>query len=72
MPEQYLVQNQTHPEPLSPYEQKLSGALMEIFGTGVHDLDGLLAGLNAMGLNAPEGDAWNEANFRAEMRRLGD
>ncbi|MGK5113378.1 MULTISPECIES: recombinase-like helix-turn-helix domain-containing protein [unclassified Geodermatophilus] len=72
MPEQYLEEHQTHPDPISPYEQKLSGAIMEVFGRGVHDLPGLIEGLNGLGLNAPDGSSWNEDNFRAEMRRLGD
>lgn len=72
MPEQYLEVHQTHPEPISPYETKLSGAIMEVFGRGVHELPGLIDGLNAMGLNAPDGGHWNEENFRSEMRRLGD
>ena len=72
MPEQYLDAHQTHPGPISPYEAKLSGAIMEVFGRGVHDLPGLVAGLNGMGLNAPDGGPWTEDNFRAEMRRLGD
>ena len=71
MPEQYLDAHQTHPDPMSPYEAKLSGAIMEVFGRGVHELPGLLDGLNAMGLNAPDGGQWNEENFRSEMRRLG-
>ena len=72
MPEQYLETHQTHPDPISPYEAKLSGAIMEVFGRGVHDLPGLVAGLNGLGLNAPDGSAWTEDNFRAEMRRLGN
>ncbi|MEV3962160.1 recombinase-like helix-turn-helix domain-containing protein [Nocardia sp. NPDC050193] len=70
--EHYLEPNQTHPEPISPYETKLSGSIMEIFGRGTHDLPGLIAGLNELGLHAPGGQAWTEDNFRAEMRRLGD
>lgn len=72
MPEQYLDPHQTHPEPLSPYELKLSGAIMEVFGRGTHDLPGLITGLNDMGLHAPGGGAWDEESFRSEMRRLGD
>lgn len=72
MAEQYLDPHQTHPEPITPYESKLSGAVMEVFGTGTHDLPGLVAGLSALGLHAPDGTPWNEENFRAEMRRLGD
>ncbi len=71
MPEQYLETHQTHPDQISPYESKLSGAIMEVFGRGVHELPGLLDGLNAMGLNAPDGGQWYEENFRSEMRRLG-
>ncbi len=72
MPEQYLEEHQTHPDPISPYEAKLSGAIMEVFGRGVHDLPGLVNGLNGLGLNAPDGSAWTEDTFRAEMRRLGN
>lgn len=72
MSDQYLDAHQTHPAPLTPYELKLSGSIMEVFGTGVGDLPGLVAGLNELGLHAPDGTAWNENNFRAEMRRLGD
>jgi len=70
--EPYLVVNQTHPEPLTPYEVKLSGAIMEVFATGTHDLAGLTAGLNALGLHGPDGGAWTEDDLRAEMRRLGE
>jgi hypothetical protein len=72
VPEQYLEAHQTHPHPITPYESKLSGAIMEVFGRGVHDLPGLIDGLNGMGLNAPDGSPWNVDNFRAEMRRLGN
>jgi hypothetical protein len=72
MPEQYLDPHQTHPHPITPYEAKLSGAIMEVFGRGVHDLPGLVDGLNGLGLNAPDGSAWTEETFRAEMRRLGN
>lgn len=72
MREQYLEVHQTHPQAFSPYETKLSGAIMEVFGRGVHDLPGLMDGLNGLGLNAPDGSPWTEDNFRAEMRRLGD
>jgi hypothetical protein len=72
MPEQYLEVHQTHPHPISPYETKLAGSIAEIFARGVHDLPGLIEGLNGLGLNAPDGGRWTEENFRSEMRRLGD
>lgn len=68
----YLDAHQTHPGPFSPYEVKLSGSIMEVFASGTHDLPGLVAGLNTLGLHAPDGGQWNEDNLRAEMRRLGD
>lgn len=71
MREQYLEPHQTHPGPMTPYELKLSGAIMEVFGTGTHDLPGLVAGLNGLGLRAPDGGDWTEESFRAEMSRLG-
>lgn len=72
MPEpQYLVVHQTHPDPITPYEEKLSGAIMEIFATGVHDLPGLVEQLDGLGLRAPDGTAWDQAGLRAELRRLG-
>ncbi|QNG17502.1 hypothetical protein G4H71_07090 [Rhodococcus triatomae] len=72
MSDQYLEAHQTHPLPMTPYESKLSGSIMEVFGRGVHDLPGLIDGLNELGLHAPDGGGWTEDNFRAEMRRLGD
>lgn len=71
MTSQYLVVHQAHPEPISPYERKLSGAIMEVFARGTHDLPGLIDGLNGLGLSAPDGEVWTEESFRAEMRRLG-
>ncbi|MGX7732736.1 recombinase-like helix-turn-helix domain-containing protein [Rhodococcus sp. 2H158] len=69
--EPYLEPRQTHPDPLTPYEDKLAGSLMEIFGTGTHDLPGVVEGLNGLGLHGPDGRPWTEDTFRAEMRRLG-
>ncbi|OYO18340.1 hypothetical protein CGZ93_15210 [Enemella dayhoffiae] len=72
MPEQYLEPHQTHPEPFSPYELKLSGSIMEVFARGTHDLPGLIKGLNDLGLHGPGGREWTEDSFRDEMRRLGN
>ncbi|WP_435201863.1 recombinase-like helix-turn-helix domain-containing protein [Janibacter sp. GS2] len=68
---QYLEVHQTHPEPFSPYELKLSGSIQEIFGRGIHDLPGLVSGLNDLGLHAPDGSSWTQESFRDEMRRMG-
>ncbi|MFJ5958378.1 recombinase-like helix-turn-helix domain-containing protein [Paenarthrobacter sp. NPDC092416] len=72
MPEQYLEANQSRVGPPRPYEQKLAGALTEIFASGTHELPAIITGLNTLGLNAPDGQPWDERRFRAEMRRLGE
>ncbi|AEF40950.1 MULTISPECIES: recombinase-like helix-turn-helix domain-containing protein [Hoyosella] len=72
MSTQYLEVHQTRSGDLSPYEEKLAGSLMEIFSRGTHDLAGVVDGLNRLGLTAPDGNTWTEANFRAEMKRLGE
>jgi len=72
VPEQYLEANQSRLGPPNPYELKLAGALSEIFASGSHELPAIVAGLNNLGLNAPDGEPWDETRFRSEMRRLGD
>ncbi|MEV4951867.1 MULTISPECIES: recombinase-like helix-turn-helix domain-containing protein [Paenarthrobacter] len=72
MPEQYLDANQSRVGPANPYELKLAGALSEIFASGSHELPAIISGLNNLGLNAPDGEPWDETRFRSEMRRLGE
>lgn len=54
----------------TPYELKLAGAIEEVFGTGRHDLAGLVDGLNEMGVPAPGGEAWSADSFTTEIKRL--
>ena len=57
--------------PPSDYSTALADRLEEIFGRGIHDLDGIVAALNADG-PAPEGaESWTAEVFEAEMKRLG-
>jgi hypothetical protein len=53
------------------YERKLAGAIEQVFGSGTHDLAGLVTGLNTMGVAAPDGSPWTETSFADEMTRLG-
>lgn len=69
--EPYLAIHQTHPEPITPYENKLAGSLTEVFSSGATTLDEVVEGLNALGLHGPDGKPWSDHTFRAEMRRLG-
>lgn len=62
---------QTRPAPPSEYEIRLGDALVECFGAGIEDLDALVARLNAMGVQAPDGAKWTAASFEREMARLG-
>ncbi len=55
----------------TPYEMALADALEQAFGEGIEDLAPLLKRLNELNVRAPDGADWTEANFRAEMARLG-
>lgn len=67
----YLVPNQTRTGPLTPYDDKLAGAIRQIFQTGTHDLDGLVAGLNRIGIHAPDGQPWTAESFSHDMSVKG-
>jgi hypothetical protein len=66
----YLQPHQARTVEPTPYEKKLAGAIEEVFGTGRHDLEGLVSGLNGMGVPAPGGEVWTTDSFTAEMKRL--
>jgi hypothetical protein len=57
--------------PPTAEEQALGDALEAILKQGIHDLDGIVDGLNRSGVAAPGGGAWTVESFQAEMRRLG-
>ena len=61
------------PDPDKPdlAQNRLGDALEDLFARGVRDLAEIAAGLNALGVPAPDGRPWTEASFGAEMRRLG-
>jgi hypothetical protein len=69
--DQYLTVRQSRDGEPTPYEIRLAGAVEEVFGSGVHDLAGLVTGLNDRGLFAPDGASWTAQTFTAEMQRLG-
>ena len=53
------------------YAKALADRLEEIFGRGIHDIDGVVAALNEEG-PAPEGaERWTGEIFEAELIRLG-
>lgn len=63
---------QTRPAPLTAAEEALANALQKIFAAEIYVLDGIVENLNAMKIAPPAGaTVWTEANFRAELARLG-
>lgn len=63
--------HQSIEEEQSAYEVALGDALEAILTTGTHDLDGIVAGLNASDIRPPEGGDWTADTFTREMARLG-
>lgn len=72
MEDQYLKAHQTRQGPPTQYELKLATAIEEIFGRGDHDLQSLVAGLNATGIVAPDGTPWSVERFVDQFKSLGD
>jgi hypothetical protein len=62
---------QTRAAPPSEYENRLGDALVECFAAGIEDLSALVARLNELGVQAPDGTPWTAASFEREMARLG-
>lgn len=66
----YLKPYQARTAEPTPYEKKLAGAIEEVFGSGRHDLAGVVDGLNELGVPAPGGEVWTADTFTSEMKRL--
>jgi hypothetical protein len=62
---------QTRAAPPSEYENRLADALVECFAAGIEEPGALVARLNEIGVQAPDGTAWTAASFEREMARLG-
>jgi hypothetical protein len=62
---------QTRSAPPTEYESRLADALEQVFEEGHETLDGVVARLNAMGMQTPDGKDWDEASFQAIIKRLG-
>ncbi|MEE2034270.1 recombinase-like helix-turn-helix domain-containing protein [Rhodococcus chondri] len=68
---QYLVIHQTRTADPTPYETRLARAIEQVFGAGVHHLEGIVKELNVSGMHGPDGLPWTADSFTAEMRRIG-
>jgi hypothetical protein len=57
--------------PQTAYEISFGDALEALLKQRIHDLPGLVTGLNAAGFAPPEGGAWTEDRLTAEFAKLG-
>ncbi|HEX9464582.1 MAG TPA: recombinase-like helix-turn-helix domain-containing protein [Alphaproteobacteria bacterium] len=62
---------QTRAAAPTAYEDALGDALQAIFAEEIYELAGIVRRLNERGVKGPDGAAWTEASFTAEMARLG-
>ncbi len=67
----YLDPHQTRTHEPTAWQQELANAIESIFAKGTHQLDELIAGLNASRVRPPAGAKWTEQNFTEIMRELG-
>jgi hypothetical protein len=70
MREQYLEEHQSRRRPPTAYELKLAGAIEEVFGGGAHDLQGLVAGLAALGVTTRDGRPMTAEDLLNDIRDL--
>jgi hypothetical protein len=55
----------------TPEERTLADAIIGILSKSVHDLPGIVAGLNSAKIPAPGGGTWQEQTFKTEIEKLG-
>ena len=67
----YLEPVQTRSGEPTPWQQELANAIESVFSKGAHELDALVAALNATRVRTPEGTEWTRENFVQTMRELG-
>jgi hypothetical protein len=63
---------QTRTREPTDYENRLGDALEQVFAGGAGGLAEVVEGLNKLEFADPDGRAWTEASFQAEMKRLGE
>jgi hypothetical protein len=63
--------HQTRPAPPTEYENQLGDSLAKIFDIDIDQLADVIVKLNEMGVQSPNGAAWTQDSFKAEMKRLG-
>jgi hypothetical protein len=68
----YLSPHQSREREPTEWELQLADAIEGAFAKGAHELDTLVAALNASRVRPQGGGKWTNSNFTALMRELGD
>ena len=69
-PDRYLQPRQAQYRTPTNYEDLLGDAIERCFASGVHDLAGLVEGLNRQTMTTRAGAPWTEENYGPEMAAL--
>ena len=72
MTDRYLDPHQARKRNPTTYEDLLGDAIERAYGSGVHDLKGLVQALNDSGLASPSGKEWTEEVYRQEIAGLAN
>ena len=67
----YVQDRQSSQRPATEWEMELANTIEAAFARDAHDLESLLAALNASWVRPPEGGDWTAARFTALMHELG-
>ncbi len=67
-----LDPHQSRTRPPSDWEMALADTIEAAFARGAHELDALIAALNASRVRPPRGGDWTAATFTAVMHDLGE
>ena len=65
------LSHQSISQPQTPYEVAFGDAIEALLKQRVHDLPGLVAGLNRAEFAPPEGGVWTERSLQAAFATLG-
>ena len=67
----HLEAVQTRSNEPTAWQQELANAIEGVFSKGAHELDAVVAGLNATRVRPANGGDWTPENFVEAMRELG-
>jgi len=67
----YLSNRQSTDQVYTEWEISLASAIEDAFSKGHHQLDALVAALNASRVRPKQGGEWTAENFQNLMRELG-